>query len=71
MEIITQTVDVIITIVTLIGAGIAGFGGITLFQAYSNDNGAKIAVGWASVVAGGGIILIAQRVLPMITSYLG
>ncbi len=71
MEIIAQTVDVLVAFATTIGGGIAAFGGITLFQAYSNENGAKIGLGWASVAAGAAIILLAQRVLPMLTSTMG
>ncbi|MFV0497568.1 MAG: Maff2 family mobile element protein [Candidatus Fimivivens sp.] len=71
MEIISATVDVLITIVTAVGGGFAAFGGMQLFQGYSNDNGAKQATGWAMVAGGGGIILLAQKVFPMIITTLG
>lgn len=71
MEIISGTVDVLITVVTAVGGGLAAFGGMQLFQAYTDGNGAKQALGWASVAGGAGIILLAQKVFPLITSTLG
>lgn len=71
MEIVTGTVEVLITVVTAVGGGIAAFGAMQLFQSYSEGNGGKSMLGWAAVAGGAGIIMLAQKVFPLITTTLG
>lgn len=63
-----DAVDGLKTVVTAIGAGLAVWGVINLLEGYSNDNPGAKSQGIKQLMAGGGIIIIAQTVIPQMTS---
>ncbi len=56
------------TVVTAIGAGLGVWGVINLLEGYSNDNPGAKSQGIKQLMAGGGIIIIAQMVIPQMTT---
>ena len=56
------------TVVTAIGAGVAVWGVINLLEGYGNDNPGAKSQGIKQLMAGGGIVIVAQTVIPQLTS---
>ena len=55
-------------VVTAIGAGVAVWGIINLLEGYGNDNPGAKSQGIKQLMAGGGIVIIAQTVIPQLTT---
>lgn len=68
MEIFTAAIGILQKIVLVIGGGMAVIGAIQLFQAWSDNNGAQKQMGMAMLIAGGGIVLVAQQLIPMLAN---
>lgn len=64
----SSTVDTLKTVVTAIGAGLAVWGVISLLEGYSQDNPAAKSQGIKQLMAGAGIIVIAQTVIPLLST---
>ena len=71
MEFFGAAVDAMATAVTAIGAGLAVWGGFNLFEGYGNDNPGAKSQGMKQLMAGGGIIIVAQTVIPLLTGLFG
>jgi hypothetical protein len=71
MEFFGAAVDAMATAVTAIGAGLAVWGGVNLFEGYGNDNPGAKSQGMKQLMAGGGIIIVAQTVIPLLTGLFG
>lgn len=56
------------TVVTAIGAGTALWGVINLLEGYGGENASARSQGIKQLMAGGGIVIVAQTVLPQLTS---
>lgn len=56
------------TVVTAIGAGVGVWGVINLLEGYGNDNPGAKSQGIKQLMSGGGIIIVAQTVIPQLTS---
>lgn len=56
------------TVVTAIGAGLAVWGVINLLEGYGNDNPGAKSQGIKQLMAGGGVVIIAQTVIPQMSS---
>jgi len=68
MAFFTNSVTALKTVVTAIGAGVAVWGIINLLEkSYLSLSGAK-SQGIKQLMAGGGIVIIAQTVIPQLTS---
>lgn len=67
MDFFTSAVDALKLVVTAIGAGIGIWGVINLLEGYSSDNAAGKSQGIKQLMAGGGIIIIAQTVIPLLS----
>lgn len=61
---LNDAVDAMKTVVTLIGGGLAVWGIVNLLEAYGNDNAGAKSQGIKQLMAGVGIILIAQGLIP-------
>lgn len=61
-------VDGLKTVVTAIGAGIAVWGVINLLEGYGNDNPGAKSQGIKQLMAGGGVVIIAQTVIPQMST---
>lgn len=67
-EFFTTAVTGLKTVVTAIGAGVAVWGVINLLEGYGNDNPGAKSQGIKQLMAGGGIVIVAQTVIPQLTS---
>ena len=56
------------TVVTAIGAGVGVWGVINLLEGYGNDNPGAKSQGIKQLMSGGGIIIVAQTVIPQLTT---
>jgi len=68
MGFFTSAVTTLTTVVTAIGAGVAVWGIINLLEGYGNDNPGAKSQGMKQLMAGGGIVIIAQTVIPQLST---
>ena len=68
MEFFTTAVSSLSTVVTAIGAGVGVWGVINLMEGYGGDNPASKSQGAKQLAAGGGIMLLGVKVIPLITT---
>ena len=68
MEFFTTAVNGLKIVVTAIGAGIGVWGVINLLEGYGNDNAGAKSKGIKQLMSGGGIIIIAQTVIPQLSN---
>ena len=68
MGFFTTAVGALKTVVTAIGAGVAGWGIINLLEGYGQDNPSSKSQGIKQLMAGGGIVIIAQTVIPQLST---
>lgn len=71
MEFFTSTITALVTIVTALGAGVGVWGVVNLLEGYGGDNPSAKSQGIKQLVAGGGIIILAQTVLPNLATLFG
>ena len=64
MEFFTTAVSSLSTV----GAGVGVWGVINLMEGYGGDNPASKSQGVKQLMAGGGIVIVAQTVIPQLTS---
>lgn len=64
----TSAVDTLRIVVTAIGSGVAVWGIINLLEGYGNDNPGAKSQGIKQLMAGGGIVIIAQTVIPQLST---
>ena len=70
MDFFVQGVNVLKILVTAIGAGLGAWGVINLMEGYGNDNPGANAQGIKQLMAGGGIVLIGLRLIPLLENAL-
>lgn len=68
MSFFTNAIDVLQTLVIALGGGLCVWGGINLLEGYGQDNPASKSQGIKQLMAGGGIVIVAQTVIPQLTS---
>lgn len=68
MEFFNSSITTLTTVVTAIGAGVGVWGIVNLLEGYGNDNPGAKSQGIKQLMAGGGIIIVAQAVIPNLTS---
>lgn len=68
MEFFNQSIDILKVLVMALGAGLAVWGVINLLEGYGNDNPGAKSQGIKQLMAGGGIVIVAQTVIPQLTS---
>lgn len=59
-------VDVLATLVTLIGAGLGLWGIVNLLEGYGNSNPGAKSQGMTQFMSGAGLVLIAQLLVPQL-----
>lgn len=64
MDFFSDSVGVLQTVLTLIGAGVGGWGIVNLLEAYGSDNAGGKSQGMKQLMSGGGIIILAQMLIP-------
>ncbi len=68
MQFMSTAVDGLKSVVTIVGGGLGIWGVINLLEGYGGDNPAAKSQGIKQFAAGAGIIIIAQTVIPQLTS---
>jgi hypothetical protein len=68
MEFFSTAIDTLANLVTLIGAGLAAWGVVNLMEGYGNDNPGAKSQGMKQTMAGIGIALVAQLLIPQLTT---
>ena len=68
MEILTATINLAKVVMSAVGAYYVVLGGYTWFEGYKSNNSSDQSAGGKQLVSGGGIILLAQTVIPMLGS---
>jgi hypothetical protein len=68
MEFFTSTIDVLKMLTIALGGGLAVWGGINLLEGYGNDNPGAKSQGIKQIMAGGGVVIIGLRLVPMLAN---
>ncbi|MHC3562635.1 Maff2 family mobile element protein [Streptococcus suis] len=68
MDFFTQGVDVLKMLVIAIGGGLGAWGVINLMEGYGNDNPGAKSQGIKQLMAGGGIVLIGLKLIPLLAN---
>ena len=68
MQFFSEAVNVLQTLVIALGAGLAVWGVVNLLEGYGNDNPGAKSQGIKQLMSGGGIIIVAQTVIPQLTT---
>lgn len=67
MEFFTEAINVLKVLVIALGAGLAVWGAINLLEGYGNDNPGAKSQGMKQLMAGGGVVLIGIKLIPMLS----
>lgn len=65
-----SVIDTLGTIVTLLGFGLGFWGVVNLLEGYGNDNPGAKSQGMKQLMAGVGLAIVAQAVVPQIATYI-
>ena len=68
MEFFTEGVNTLQTLVIAIGAGLGAWGAVNLMEGYGNDNPGAKSQGIKQLMAGGGIVLIGTKLIPLLAN---
>ncbi len=68
MAFLNSSITTLQTVVTAIGGGLAVWGVINLLEGYGNDNPGAKSQGIKQLMAGGGVIIIATQVIPLLAT---
>lgn len=68
MEFFTEGVNTLKILVTAIGAGLGAWGVINLMEGYGNDSPGAKSQGIKQLMAGGGIVLIGMKLIPLLNN---
>lgn len=68
MAFINSSVDALKVVLTGIGSGVGIWGIVNLLEGYGNDNPGAKSQGIKQLMAGAGIVIIAQTVIPQLTT---
>ena len=66
MAFFDSAIDTLQTLVSALGAGLGVWGIINLLEGYGNDNPGAKSQGIKQLMAGGGIVLIATQLVPLL-----
>ena len=68
MEFFASAVDTLKVLVMAIGCGLGAWGIVNLLEGYGADNPASKSQGVKQLMAGGGIMLLGLKVVPLLSS---
>ena len=68
MAFFSSAITTLKTLVVAIGAGLGVWGVVNLLEGYGNDNPGAKSQGIKQLMSGGGIIIVAQTVIPQLTT---
>lgn len=66
MAFFDSAIDTLQTLVSALGAGLGVWGVINLLEGYGNDNPGAKSQGIKQLMAGGGVVLIATQLIPLL-----
>lgn len=66
MSFINSAVTTLEVLVIAIGAGLAVWGVVNLMEGYGGDNAAAKSQGMKQLMAGGGVIIIGLKLIPLL-----
>ncbi len=66
MAFFDSAIDTLQTLVSALGAGLGVWGVINLLEGYGNDNPGAKSQGIKQLMAGGGVVLIATQLVPLL-----
>ena len=67
MGFFSSAITILQTLVVAIGAGLGVWGVINLMEGYGGDNPASKSQGVKQLMAGGGVILLGLKVIPLLS----
>jgi hypothetical protein len=67
MEFFTEAINVLKVLIIALGAGLAVWGVINLLEGYGNDNPGAKSQGMKQLMAGGGVVLIGIKLIPLLS----
>ena len=68
MEFFALAISTLTTIITVLGAGVGVWGIVNLLEGYGSENAQARSQGIKQLVAGGGIVVIAQTVISQLAT---
>lgn len=68
MDFFNSAVTTMSTLVTALGGGLGVWGVINLMEGYGSDNPAAKSQGVKQLMAGGGVMLLGLKVMPLLSS---
>ena len=71
MEFFNEAIIVLQTLVIALGAGLGIWGGINLLEGYGNDSPGAKSQGIKQLIAGGGVALIGNTLVPLLSGLFG
>ena len=67
MEFFTEAITVLKTLVVALGAGLTVWGGVNLLEGYGADNPGAKSQGIKQLMAGGGVVLLGIKLIPLLS----
>lgn len=68
MEFFVQSINILKVLVIGLGSGLGVWGIINLMEGYGNDNPGAKSQGIKQLLAGGGIVLIGLKLIPLLAN---
>ena len=68
MEFFALAISTLTTIITVLGAGVGVWGIVNLLEGYGSENAQARSQGIKQLIAGGGIVVIAQTVISQLAT---
>ena len=68
MQFFASAINTLQTLVIALGAGLGVWGVVDLLEGYGSDNPGAKSQGMKQLMAGGGIVIIAQTVIPQLST---
>ncbi len=68
MEFFNSAIETLKVLVTALGAGLGVWGVINLMEGYGNDNPGAKSQGMKQLMAGGGVVLIGLKLVPLLSN---
>lgn len=71
MEFFNSSVELLKTLVIALGAGLGVWGLVNLLEGYGSDNPGAKSQGIKQLMAGGGVVLLAINLIPLLSGLFG
>ena len=68
MDFFNSAIDILQTLVIALGAGLGVWGLINLLEGYGNDNPGAKSQGMKQLMAGGGVVVVGMKLVPLLAN---